>query len=473
MLKNIYKLIPVKPVLLIGLLSMHIPVFAQQEKSTEAGLDSITKVAVVSSDKTPLPLEQIKTFAEVFTRIKHNYIEDITDEQLLDYAIEGMLQGLDPHSAYFKQDDFTELKEGTSGRFGGLGMEVMMENGFVKVVAPIDDTPAARAGIQTGDLIIRIDSQSVSGMSLNDAIDLMRGDPGSEITITVVRESQTEPFDVTLERDLIRVQTVKAKMLDDDIGYIRVTQFQSATAELFRKELQMLATEKAKSKQLAGLVLDLRNNPGGLLNAAISISDTFIKDGVLLTTKTRDDADDQSYTATPTDYLNGAPIVVLINGGSASASEIVAGALQDRKRAVIMGTQSFGKGSVQTVIDVGEKVGIKLTTARYYTPSGRSIQALGITPDIDVEQRQFKEQEKGFKRIKENELSGHLSNPNKSKKKTKKADKPKQEIKDYQLNEALNLLKGMALFNHAKTSHSKATDVTKKGPEQVDKSVKK
>lgn len=402
----------------------------------------------VSSEqtKTPLPLEQIRSFADIFTRIKANYVEEVSDEQLLEYAVEGMLSGLDPHSVYLKEDRFEALNEGTTGAFSGLGMEVIMEGGFIKVIAPIDDTPAAEAGIKTGDLIIRMDGKPVSGLNLNEATELMRGAPGTEITLTILRESEPEPFDVTLTRAVVRLSSVKRQRLSDEIGYLRITQFQLATAENFRKELKLLS----ESKEFSGLIVDLRNNPGGLLTSAVSIADAFIDQGVIVSTKGRHSANDQEYNASPSDLLDGKPLIVLINGGSASASEIVAGALQDNKRALLLGTDTFGKGSVQTVVNIAENEAIKLTTARYYTPNGSSIQAAGITPDVVVEYREFKEQEKGYERVKENDLPGRLDNDSGKKKKIKKSKKDDEVddllARDYQLNEAFNLLNGLILF---------------------------
>jgi len=430
--------------IVIGGLLLSNTVLAQNAEP-ENGIEEETieaEAIVTQADATPLPLEQIKSFAEIFTRIKRNYVEPVSDEQLLDYAIEGMLNGLDPHSVYLKAERFEELSEGTAGRFGGLGMEVIMEDGFVKVVTPIDDTPAADAGIQTGDLIVRIDGKAVNGLSLQDATDRMRGEPGSVVTITILRESEPEPFDVKLKRAVVSVSSVKRRRLSDEIGYLRITQFQAGTSESFRKELKMLRDIKGFS----GLIIDLRNNPGGLLNSAISIADSFITKGSIVSTKGRLSQNDQEFMATAVDLIDGKPIVVLINGGSASASEIVAGALQDHDRALILGTESFGKGSVQTVMNMSDKEGIKLTTARYYTPSGHSIQASGIVPDVLVKQRQFKASKEGFSRIKENDLPGHLENENEQ-----KNSKNDDEIRglferDYQLNEAFNLLNGLVLF---------------------------
>ena len=419
-------------------------VYSQNVDDT-AKVDDATPVV---EEKSPIPLEQIRTFAEIFTRIKLSYVEPVSDEQLLEYAVSGMLNGLDPHSVYLKDERLEQLNEGTNGEFTGLGMEVIMEGGFVKVVAPIDDTPAAKAGIETGDLIIRMDGKTTTGLSLNEATDLMRGKAGSDIILTILRESESEPFDVVLTRAVVRLSSVKRKRLSDEIGYLRVTQFQIATADNFRKELKQLRD----SNGFKGLILDLRNNPGGLLTSAISITDAFIDDGVIVSTKGREESSEREYKATPNDLLKGMPVVVLINGGSASASEIVAGALKDHKRALIMGEDSFGKGSVQTVLNIDEEQAIKLTTARYYTPSGNSIQASGISPDVYVEFREFKDRESSFKRIKENDLPGRLDNdsdtPNEELKLSKR-DQEAQELlaRDYQLNEAFNVLNGLILFN--------------------------
>ncbi|MCL4148257.1 UNVERIFIED_CONTAM: hypothetical protein GTU68_003041 [Idotea baltica] len=428
---------------LVCCLSVNTYLYAQTEEllqTPDEPESELLRTSIVPSTETPLPLEQIKTFAEIFTRIKRNYVEEVTDEQLLEFAVEGMLNGLDPHSVYLNGDKYEDLNEGTTGRFGGLGMEVMMDGGFIKVIAPIDDSPAAAAGIQTGDLIIRIDGKTVSGLSLQQGTDLMRGEPGTEISITILRESEPDPFDLVLERAIISTKTVKRERLNDQVGYLKITQFQTETAELFRKELKILR----ENDKFSGLILDLRNNPGGLLNSAVSITDAFIDEGIIVSTKGRSPDNDQVFMATPTDQMDGKPVVVLINAGSASASEIVAGALQDHKRAIILGTESFGKGSVQTVLDVGEQEAIKLTTARYYTPSGQSIQASGIVPDVMVEQREFKPKEQTFSRIKENDLPGHLESEN-TVEKTNAVD-PDQLTSDYQLNEAFNLLKGLILY---------------------------
>ena len=428
---------------LIMSLAVSMNVTAQTDETVNDSSTLVTQGDTeIEIPKVPLPLDQIRAFADVFTRIKSSYVEHVSDEQLLDYAISGMLNGLDPHSVYLKQERYTDLNEGTTGKFGGLGIEVVWENGFVKVIAPIDDTPAFKAGIQSGDLIIRIDGEAIQGNDLRSATEKMRGEPGTPINLTILREGKSEPFDVEFNRAIIRISSVKRERLSDQIGYLRITQFQSATSESFRKQLKMLR----EIDGFSGLIIDLRNNPGGLLNSAISISDSFLTEGVIVSTKGRLVENNTEYKATSVDLIDGKPIIVLINGGSASASEIVAGALQDHKRALILGTDSFGKGSVQTVINLGGGDGIKLTTARYFTPNGGSIQATGIVPDVVVEQRDFKEAKERFERIKEKGLSGHLENdvePKVSKVSEKIA---KKLANDYQLNEAFNLLNGLILF---------------------------
>ncbi|UTW09611.1 S41 family peptidase [Pseudomonas benzenivorans] len=394
------------------------------------------------SDKAPLPLEDLRTFAEVLDRIKAAYVEPISDKTLLENAIKGMLSNLDPHSAYLDIDAFRELQESTSGEFGGLGIEVGMEDGFVKVVSPIDDTPASKAGIQPGDLIIKIDGQPTKGLSMLEAVDKMRGEAGSKIQLTLVREGG-KPFDVELTRAVIKVRSVKSQLLDDGYGYLRITQFQVNSGEEVLKALNKL--RKDNGKKLRGLVLDLRNNPGGVLQAAVEVSDHFLKKGLIVYTEGRIANSELRFSADPADASEGVPLVVLINGGSASASEIVAGALQDHKRGVLMGTGSFGKGSVQTVLPLNNDRALKLTTALYYTPNGRSIQAQGIVPDIEVARAKLtREQDEG--NFKEADLQGHLGNGNggadqPSKAKSKKPLRPQDD--DYQLAQALNLLKGL------------------------------
>lgn len=406
-----------------------------------------------AAELSPLPLADLRVFTEVFEKVKNDYVEKRTDKELIEYAIGGMLSSLDPHSAYLNEEAFTELQVGTSGQFGGLGIEISMEDGFVKVVTPIDDTPAQRAGMKAGDLIIRLDDKPVKGMSLREAVKVMRGEPGSDIVLTIAREGEAKPLKITITRAIIKVTSVKSRSLEKGYGYVRITQFQSRTGNNLSEAISKL---KDENDGLKGLVLDLRNNPGGVLNAAVSVSDAFIDKGLIVYTEGRTSDSDNKFHATSGDLLNGLPLIVLVNGGSASASEIVAGALQDQQRAVILGTQSFGKGSVQTILPMNNGTAVKITTARYYTPNGRSIQAEGIVPDIKVEPLKVAHSEKKFARIKEADLSGHLTNGKgkKEKKKAKSKDKSKEiplSEKDFQLYEALNLLKGMNLL-HARMS---------------------
>ncbi len=395
---------------------------------------------------SPLPISELRTFTEVFSRIKSDYVVPVDDKKLLQDAVQGMLAGLDPHSSYLDPEGFKDIRVGTEGEFGGLGIEVTMEDGFVKVVSPIEDTPAAKAGIKTGDLIIRLDEKAVKGMSLNDAVKLMRGKPGSDITLTVVREGSPKPLKFTLTRSIIKVQSVKTRMLEDGFGYARVAQFQANTGDSLKDALTKL---KLQNKgDLKGLVLDLRNNPGGVLNSAVSVSDAFLTKGLIVYTEGRVPDAQLKFNATPADVLNGAPLVVLVNGGSASASEIVAGALQDQKRAIIMGTKTFGKGSVQTIIPMSSGAALKITTARYYTPNGRSIQALGIVPDITTEEAKVTKRDKDSDdMLKEADLAGHLEHKDAVvPKKPQKGVKLETGGEDYQLQEALNLLKGITIF---------------------------
>lgn len=396
---------------------------------------------------TGLPVEELRAFTDVFGRIKNDYVEEVEDSEMLENAIRGMLSGLDPHSAYLDQEQFKELQVGTSGEFGGLGIEVGMEDGFVKVIAPIDDTPAQRAGIKAGDLIIRLDDTPVKGLTLNDAVKIMRGKPGTVLKLTVVREGVEQPLKIDIKRDIIKVKSVKKRMLEDGFGYVRISQFQSKTAENMVDAIEDLKKEAKGS--LKGMVLDLRNNPGGVLNGAVAVSDAFLKKGLIVYTEGRVNDSKLRFNATPDDVLDTAPLVVLVNQGSASASEIVSGALQDHKRAIIVGTPTFGKGSVQTILPLSNGTAVKLTTARYYTPSGRSIQAEGIRPDIELDQIRVSAVERSFDPIKEADLSGHLSNGNgkKSEKSEGKGEEPEEPLaqSDYQLYEALNLLKGLSI----------------------------
>ncbi len=399
-------------------------------------------------DNNALPLEELRAFTEVFANIKNNYVEDITDKELLENAIRGMLSGLDPHSSYLDADAYKELRVGTSGEFGGLGIEVSMEDGFVKVVSPIDDTPADAAGIKAGDLIIRLDDTPIKGLTLREAVNLMRGKPGSDILLTIVRDGTNRPLKVTITRDIIQVKSIKYESLEPGFGYVRITQFQSHTGSDLKKAINEL--KKENDGALNGLILDLRNNPGGVLNAAFEVSDTFLEQGMIVYTEGRIDDSALEFKATPNDSLEGAPLIVLINSGSASASEIVAGALQDHKRAVIMGSKSFGKGSVQTILPMNNGAALKLTTARYFTPAGRSIQAEGIVPDIPLDRINLTAaNEPEFAPVTEADLAGHLDSGQESR--GNDAVNIQQEEKhrvdqDYQLYEALNLLKGLHIL---------------------------
>lgn len=396
-----------------------------------------------------LPFDEIKTLSEVFHRVKTDYVEPVKDEQLLEDAIQGMLSGLDPHSSYLTPEGYKEIRIGTEGQFGGLGIEVTMENGFVKIVTPIEDTPAAKAGLKPADLIIRLDETPVKGMSLTEAVRLMRGKPGTNVVLTVVREGIAKPFKVSVTRAIIKLQTVKRRILEPGYGYVRITQFQGNTDKSLYQALERLQREN--KGRLKGLVLDLRNNPGGVLPVSVKVADAFLTEGLIVYTKGRTPDAALEYSAAPDDLLHGAPLVVLVNGGSASASEIVAGALQDHKRAVIMGTKTFGKGSVQTILPMSNGAALKLTTARYFTPKGRSIQAAGIVPDIITEQAKLTKTENG-ERLKESDLAGHLANPTKGKGKgkNKTSKDTKEDTKDYQLQEALNLLKGISIVKGRK-----------------------
>ena len=401
-----------------------------------------------SSKAGALPLEELRSFTEVFARIKKDYVEEISDKALLENAIRGMLSGLDPHSSYLDAEGYKDLQVGTTGEFGGLGIEVGMEDGFVKVIAPIDDTPAQRAGVKSGDLVIRLDEKPVKGMTLHQAVGIMRGKVGSDILLTIIREGEQKPLKITITRDVIKVRSVRHKTLEEGIGYLRISQFQSRTGENLIAAIDKL--KKENKGKLSGLVLDLRNNPGGVLDAAVDVSDAFLDSGLIVYTKGRIADSEMKFEASPERQLDGAPLVVLVNGGSASASEIVAGALQDHKRAIILGTRTFGKGSVQTILPLNNESALKLTTARYFTPSGRSIQAEGIEPDIILDPLKVTKVESVNERIKEADLSGHLENGNgKNKKKGKKKEEEEKlslAQTDYQLYEALNILKGMKIL---------------------------
>ena len=400
------------------------------------------KAQTEASAKGILPLDDLRTFAEVFDRIKNAYVEPVDDKTLLENAIKGMLSNLDPHSAYLGPEDFRDLQESTSGEFSGIGIEVGMVDGMFQVVAPIDDTPAAAAGIESGDLIVKIDGKPTNNLSMMDVVDLLRGKVGSQVELTLIR-GEKDPFDVELTRAAIPVKSVKSLLLDNGYGYLRVSQFQVNTGEEVGTALAKLKKENG-GKRLSGLILDLRNNPGGVVQAAVEVSDHFLKKGLIVYTKGRVPNSEMRFSADPADASEGVPLVILINGGSASASEIVAGALQDQKRGIVMGTESFGKGSVQSVLPLTNDRALKLTTAMYFKHNGRSIQAQGITPDIEVKPATLT-REKDRESYKEADLAGHLGNGNGG------ADKPSSKIKeqprpqddDYQLNQALTLLKGL------------------------------
>lgn len=453
MLKNRNILILLIGFILGATLSLCSSVLAEKEVPASSKLD----------DLQALPFDELRTFTEIFGRIKQDYVEPVSDKKLLEDAIRGMLSGLDPHSAYLASEEYKELQEGTTGQFGGLGIEVGMENGFVKVVSPIDDTPAQRAGIKAGDLIVRLDDKPVKGMTLADAVKIMRGEPGSEIVLTVIREGEEAPLKFALTRDIIKVKSVKNRLLEKNYGYLRISSFQSGTGQGLVDAIDEL--KKENEGPLKGIVLDLRNNPGGVLNAAVDVSDAFIESGLIVYTEGRIKNSEMRFNATPDDIINGAPIVVLINGGSASASEIVAGALQDHKRAIIMGEKSFGKGSVQTILPTSNGAAVKLTTARYFTPSGRSIQAEGIEPDVTLARVKLESLDKAkIESLKEADLSRHLTNGN-AKSGGKKAEEDEvddakepaekdgdapelseADMRDYPLHEALNLLKGISIM---------------------------
>ena len=442
---------------------------------------NFSAVAQRESARFPLPVDELRAFADVFGAIKSGYVESVDDKKLIAGAINGMLSDLDPHSAYLDQEAFRELQVGTQGEFGGLGIEVGMEEGFVKVVSPIEDTPAYKAGLKPGDLIIRLDETPVKGMSLNDAVKRMRGKPKSTIKLTIVRKGEQKPIEVTLMRDVIRVQSVKSKLAEPGYGWVRVSQFQEHTVENLVTHIQGLY----KDGPLKGLILDLRNDPGGLLNGAVGVSAAFLPaKALVVSTDGRTEDAKRKFFASPDDYVRGSredllrrlpegiktvPMVVLVNAGSASASEIVAGALQDHKRAAIMGTQTFGKGSVQTIMPLGSNTAIKLTTARYYTPNGRSIQARGIVPDVLVDDPTAANQI----RVREADLDRHLANDKEKDVEAARAavegsrqsptapTTPEEKTtaplefaseKDFQFQQAINFLKGRPVTQQQQTA---------------------
>ncbi len=395
---------------------------------------------------------QLNLFGDVFDRVRSDYVEAPDEEKLIDAAINGMLASLDPHSSYMNPKRFKDMQQQTRGEFGGLGIEVTMENGLVKVVAPIDDTPAARAGLRANDLISHLNGEQILGMTLNEAVDKMRGRVKTPISLTIQRPGVDEPFDVTIVRDIIRIRSVKHEIEGDgDIAYIRISSFSEQTQSGLEKAIKKLRDEIGDDK-LKGYILDLRNNPGGLLDQAISVSDTFLERGEVVSTRGRNASETQRYNSQAGDVTDGKPIVVLINGGSASASEIVAGALQDHKRATVLGTRSFGKGSVQTIIPLGSQGAIRLTTARYYTPSGDSIQAKGIKPNIRIEQElpdDLKKAAANRKSRGESSLRGHLKNEDEEEKSGSSAYVPREKEKDLQLKAAIDILNGKEVKSQA------------------------
>ena len=421
-------------------------------KNSIAIIILLTAFSAHSTSKNKETYEYLDLFGQIFDKVRSEYVEEVTDQELIEKAIDGMLTGLDPHSGYMNEEVWEEMQMDTQGKFGGLGIEITMEEGFVKVISPIEDSPAFEAGILAGDFIIQIDDTPVFGLTLNEAVELMRGEKGEPITITISREG-TEPFEVNIIRDIIKIQSVKHEVYDN-VGYLRITSFTEQTEDGLIKSINKIQNEHKKIK---GFVLDLRSNPGGLLTQAVKVTDIFLKRGEIVSTRGRDTKDIRRYRAKNKDLTNGKPIVVLINGGSASASEIVAGALQDHRRAIIVGTQSFGKGSVQTIIPFqrskeGNVSGIRLTTARYYTPSGESIQGKGISPDIIVEQGEFESYE--FERYSESDLKDSLDkendeNTNINTEDTNLSEKEERLAKDYQLKRALDLLKGLSIFEES------------------------
>ena len=434
-----------------------------------------------SNDEQINTYELLNIFGEVMERTKASYVEDITDKQLVEAAINGMLTSLDPHSSYLNADDFKYMNEQTQGKFGGLGIEITQENGVVKVISPIDDTPAAKAGIKAGDYITDIDDETVLGLTLNEVVHKLRGKVGTKVKVTI-RRVNAKPFTVTLKRDEIKIQSVKSEIKNDDVLYIRISGFNEDIDEAIKKAVED-ASKKLKNK-MVGLVIDVRNNPGGLLDQAVKVSDLFLEQGEIVSTRSRNEEDTVKFSATAGDIAKNLPIVVMINEGSASAAEILAGALQDHHRAVILGEKSFGKGSVQTVIPLRNSAAMRITTARYYTPSGRSIQAKGIEPDIRVKQAKIEEIESYDLNINEASLKGALKNEQADKNSTSKKDKKEEEkeIKDYQLVRALDMVKALYLFGQndnknviskeaAKAQNTSGTSETSESSETTTKTV--
>jgi len=420
---------------------------AEEESEFSEEKDDKTQVVVrKENSEAMLPLEDLRVFAESFKRIRSSYVDDITDQDLLILAIKGMLAELDPHSVYLDKEAIKNFEESTSGNYGGLGIEIIKEQSFIKVISPIDDTPASRAGIESGDLITNLDGISVKGMSISDAVKIMRGEPETNIALSILKKGTSEVLDLNLTRQLVKVSSVRQRYLEEGFGYLRIAQFQARTAQEVREAIIKLKD----SGNLNGLIIDLRNNPGGILRASVDVADTFLEKGLIVYTLGRLEESQKRYEARPGDMLSGLPIVTLVNEGSASASEILAGALQDQERSIIMGTSTFGKGSVQTIIPITETRAVKLTTARYFTPNGRSIQAEGIIPDINVPRHRVTPRNRNNLKISEKNLSGHLANKNSDSEKVDNKTKKEESdliFRDFQLYQALNVLTGLHKLN--------------------------
>jgi len=399
----------------------------------------VSPYVVYPADNEISEYDYLKFLGDSIEKIKTDYVEHVENKEIVESAINGILSSLDPHSSFLNAKNLEDMKIQTKGLFGGLGIEVTMENGFVKVISPIDDTPAYKAGIKAGDYITHLNKKSVIGLTLDEAVGKMRGPVGSKLKVTIGR-ANVEPFDITIKRDVIKITSVRSR-IEKDVGYVRITTFSEQTNKSTKEAIKKLK----KNKNLKGFVLDLRNNPGGLLEQAVYVSDLFLEKGEIVSTRGRDSENPETYKAKPGDVINGLPLVVLINGGSASASEIVAGALQDHKRAIILGTQSFGKGSVQTIIPVNPYGALRMTTARYFTPSGRSIQKKGISPDIVVDQAKI-EKIKKRNENRESDLNGALDNLNKNLEKKDTENSNKETIDDFQLSRALDLVRGISLY---------------------------
>ncbi len=403
-----------------------------------------------ASAKSKETYELLDLFGQVFDRVRSSYVDEVSDEELIEKAIDGMLTGLDPHSGYMNEEIWDEMQRDTKGKFGGLGIEITMEEGFVKVISPIEDTPAYKAGVMAGDYIIQIDDTPVFGLTLTEAVELMRGEKGTSITIIVSREG-VEPFEIKIVRDIIKIQSVKKEIFNSNIGYLRITTFTEQTESGLIKSINEIK-EKLNNQEI-GYILDLRSNPGGLLTQAVKVTDIFLNKGEIVSTRGRKEIDMKRFKAKKGDKINSKPLVIIINGGSASASEIVAGALQDHKRAIIIGTKSFGKGSVQTIIPFkksnDDMAGIRLTTARYYTPSGKSIQGKGIEPDITVEQGNFEAND--YLKYSESDLKGSLDKDEGDSESTEDKLTPNQERlkKDFQLSRAVDLIKGLSIYKES------------------------